>query len=120
VDTVRRVVLVLAVTVSLAGAVASASVIQFGQTSSVTHHGRVAAIGSAPTDAKLCAISQRCASPAPNVVSGPVSLPGALAFLGAAVALLAVARRRTRNRGEHVHAVAFPSRVFRPPIASLA
>jgi len=111
--------LVLAVMVTLAGAVASIVVVEHS-TAPVESHGAVVADCRAPSAAKLCLTTQRCAPAAPGMASGPVSLSGALAFVVVGFTLLADASRRRRTGQESLPAESFPSGIFRPPIAGLA
>jgi hypothetical protein len=120
VQTARRLLLVLAVTLTLAGAVASGVLVQPQVTSSGAHHGTIGVDRSSPINTKLCGTGQRCAPSPPSNGSGSVSWPGALTFLGAVVVMVVTGRRRRRAAGTRVHVGAFPSGVFRPPIASLA
>jgi uncharacterized membrane protein HdeD (DUF308 family) len=117
--TARRLFLVLAVMVTLAGAVASIVVVEHS-TAPVESHGPVVAGGQAPSPAKLCLATQRCVPAAPSMASGPVSLSGALAFVLVGFMLLADAFRRRRAGQESLPAESFPSGIFRPPIAGLA
>jgi hypothetical protein len=119
VETARRLFLVLAVMVTLAGAVASIVVVEHS-TAPVESHGAVVANDRVPATAQLCLVTQRCAPAAPGITSGPVSLSGALAFVVVGFLLVADASRRRRT-GQAIFPVAsFPSGVFRPPIAGLA
>ena len=117
--TARRLFLVLAVMVTLAGAVASIVVVEHS-TARVESHGAVVANNQAPTAAKLCLITQRCVPTAPGITSGPVSLSGALAFVVVGFLLLVDASRRRRTGQASFPVESFPSGIFRPPIAGLA
>jgi hypothetical protein len=119
VQTARRLFLVLAVLVTLAGAVASIVVVEHS-TAPVESHGAVVANDQAPTSAKLCLVTQRCVPAVPGITSGPVSLSGALAFVIVGFMLLVDASRRRRTGQESFPAESFPSGIFRPPIAGLA
>ena len=119
VHTAHRLFLVLAVMVTLAGAVTSIVVVAHS-TAPVERHGAVVAVGQAPTTAKLCLATQRCVPAIPGITSGPVSLSGALAFVVVGFMLVADAFRRRRTGQESFPVESFPSGIFRPPIASLA
>jgi hypothetical protein len=119
VQTARRWFLVLAVMVTLAGAVASIVVVEH-TTAPVGSHGAVVANDQAPTPAKLCLATQRCVPTVPGITSGPVSLSGALAFVVVGFMLLVDASRRRRTGQERFPVDPFPSGIFRPPIAGLA
>jgi hypothetical protein len=119
VQTARRLFLVLAVMVTLAGAVASVVVIEHSP-APVERHGTVVANDQAPTSGKLCLVTQRCAPTAPGITSGPVSLSGALAFVVVGFLLLVDASRRRRTGQASFPVDSFPSGIFRPPIAGLA
>jgi hypothetical protein len=120
VQTARRLLLVVAVTLTLTGAVASGVLAQAQMTSSGAGHGAAVVDRSAPINTKLCGTGQRCAPSTPINNSGSVSWPGALTFLAAVVVMGAASRRRRHSSGAPVHLSAYPSGVFRPPIASRA
>jgi hypothetical protein len=92
VHTARRFFLVLAVTVTVVGAIGSSAV--FEHHASVVQSHRAPVGDSRPsTMARLCTAGQRCAPTVPVTASGPVGLSGALAFVGVGALLLAVASR---------------------------
>jgi len=117
VPTVRRILLVVAALLVLAGAFGS---VVGASAVGAADHGPATPTRSTPADPRLCTIGQRCAPSAPVNSSGPVSVPGTLAILVATAVLVALPRRRLRVGRRRVATDDFTPGIFRPPIAGLA
>ena len=115
---VRRLLLVLAASLVLAGAFGA--VVSATGVDATARRGVEAPVRSTPVDPRLCTIGQRCAPAAPNGTAGPVSVPGTLAFFGGVVVLPSLPRRRRRSGPARTTGGDVAVGIFRPPIASLA
>jgi hypothetical protein len=118
VQTVRRLLLVLAASLVLAGAFGS--VVGTSPVGAVAHRATAPSTRSAPSDPRLCTIGQRCAPSVPGNPAGPVGVPGTLGFLSGLAVVVALPRHRRRVGRRWTTSGDFTPGIFRPPIASLA